>query len=92
MTNDDNQRQRRREQEQQQQQQRRQQQQRELKLALEELAVAKVELTSGDTTGLVYVRYSSSSGSAFLVESRSEALRIVERRLEMLERRRGGGG
>lgn len=63
-----------------------QQQQQNHKLALEELAVAKVELTSGDTTGLVYVR--SSPGSAFLVESRSEALRIVERKMEMLEGRR----
>ena len=47
--------------------------------------VAKAELTAGDTTGLVYVR--SSPGAAFLlVAPRSEALRGVERKIEMLKR------
>ncbi|KAL3817120.1 hypothetical protein ACHAXA_009951 [Cyclostephanos tholiformis] len=51
---------------------------------LDELAVAKSELTSGDVSGLVYVQ--SSPGAAFLVVSRSEALRGVERKIEELSK------
>ena len=68
---------------QQQEERQRKQQQR----ALEELVVAKAELTAGDTTGLVYVR--SSPGAAFLlVAPRSEALRGVERKIELLKEQR----
>ena len=66
---------------QQQEERQRKQQQR----ALEELVVANAELTAGDTTGFVYVR--SSPGAAFLlVAPRSEALRGVERKIELLKR------
>jgi hypothetical protein len=43
---------------------------------LEELIVAKAELTSGDTSGLVYVR--SSPGAAFLIEPRKEVIKLLE--------------
>jgi hypothetical protein len=51
---------------------------------LEEMVVAKTELTAGDVSGLVYAR--SSPGAAFLVVSRSEALRGVERKIETLSK------
>ena len=43
---------------------------------LQELRVAKSELTSGDTTGLVYV--STSPGAAFIVSPRMDALQKVQ--------------
>lgn len=43
---------------------------------LQELRVAKSELTSGDTTGLVYVR--TSPGAAFIVSPRMDALQKVQ--------------
>ena len=43
---------------------------------LQELRVAKSELTSGDTTGLVYVR--TSPGAAFIVSTRMDALQKVQ--------------
>jgi hypothetical protein len=52
---------------------------------LEEMLVTKFELTAGDVSGLVYVR--SSPGAAFHVVSRSEALRGVERKIELLSKR-----
>eukprot|EP00585_Thalassiosira_rotula_P011587 CAMPEP_0196142292 /NCGR_PEP_ID=MMETSP0910-20130528/11505_1 /TAXON_ID=49265 /ORGANISM="Thalassiosira rotula, Strain GSO102" /LENGTH=68 /DNA_ID=CAMNT_0041403589 /DNA_START=69 /DNA_END=275 /DNA_ORIENTATION=+ len=58
------------------QQQQRQQQ-------IQELAVAKVELTRGDTSGLVYVR--PSVGAAFMVTPRAEALRGVDNKIERLQ-------
>ena len=72
---------------QQQQGQRQQQQQQQL---LQELKVIKSELTSGDTSGLVYVRSggscsntssSSSSTTAFLVTPRHEILQEVNEKL-----------
>eukprot|EP00804_Cyclotella_cryptica_P028687 CCRYP_008196-RC/>CCRYP_008196-RC protein AED:0.45 eAED:0.67 QI:0/0/0/1/0/0/2/0/94 len=49
--------------------------QQQIKQQLQELTVAKTELTSGDTSGLVYVR--SSPGAAFLVTPRLDVLRKV---------------
>jgi len=49
---------------------------------LQELTVAKSELTHGDTSGLVYVQ--SSVGAAFLVTPRQEALRQVEEKIVSL--------
>ena len=46
---------------------------------LEELTVARSELTGGDTTGLVYAR--SSPGAAFMLVPRGEALRMVETKI-----------
>ena len=63
---------------QQQQRQKKKQQQ------LQELTVAKVELTGGDTSGLVFVR--PSVGAAFLITPRGEALRGVETKIETLKR------
>lgn len=51
---------------------------------LQELIVAKNELTNGDTTGLVYVQ--SSIGAAFLVTPREEAIRKVEEKIHQLDR------
>jgi len=68
------------------QQQQDEQQRKQRHRALEELVVAKAELTAGDTTGFVFVR--SSPGAAFLlVAPRSEALRGVERKIELLKQR-----
>lgn len=52
---------------------------------LQELAVAKSELTHGDTSGLVYVQ--SSMGAAFLVTPRRDALRIVEEKIASLNKK-----
>jgi hypothetical protein len=49
---------------------------------LQELTVAKSELTSGDTTGLVYVR--PSPGAVFLVTPRVDALKQVEGEMDAL--------
>ena len=54
---------------------------------LEELTVVKAELTGGDTSGLVYVR--RSAGAAFLVTPRKEALREVEKKIEVLNDQEG---
>ena len=89
MANPPNQQQQQHQQQQQQQErkQRKNKQQQQQRRALEELVVAKAELTAGDTTGLVYVR--SSPGAAFLlVAPRSEALRGVERKIELLKEQR----
>ena len=51
---------------------------------LEELIVAKAELTSGDTSGLVYVR--SSPGAAFLIEPRKEVLSSVESKIAAIKK------
>jgi len=59
------------------QQQQRQQQ-------MQELTVAKVELTRGDTSGLVYVR--RSVGAAFMVTPRVDALNEVEKKIESLKK------
>eukprot|EP00579_Thalassiosira_antarctica_P012382 CAMPEP_0201914754 /NCGR_PEP_ID=MMETSP0903-20130614/4855_1 /ASSEMBLY_ACC=CAM_ASM_000552 /TAXON_ID=420261 /ORGANISM="Thalassiosira antarctica, Strain CCMP982" /LENGTH=71 /DNA_ID=CAMNT_0048450205 /DNA_START=39 /DNA_END=254 /DNA_ORIENTATION=- len=63
------------------QQQQRQQQ-------IQELTVAKVELTGGDTSGLVYVR--PSVGAAFMVTPRTEVLRGVEEKIETLKQEQRG--
>jgi chaperonin cofactor prefoldin len=49
---------------------------------LQELTVAKSELTNGDTSGLVYVQFST--GAAFLVTPREEAIRQVEEKINSL--------
>ena len=51
---------------------------------LQELTVAKAELTGGDTSGLVYVR--PSKGAVFMVTSRAEAIRGVEEKLKNMRR------
>lgn len=53
---------------------------------LEELIVAKAELTSGDTSGLVYVRSSPSPGAAFLIEPRKEVVRLVESKIAAIKK------
>lgn len=53
------------------------------KQQIQELAVAKSELTSGDTTGLVYVQ--PSPGAVFFVTSRMEALRGVDEKINRLK-------
>jgi chaperonin cofactor prefoldin len=58
------------------------QQQQQQQHQLQELTVAKSELTHGDTSGLVYVQ--SSIGAAFLVTPRSEAVRQVEEKMQSL--------
>ena len=58
--------------------------QQQIKQQLQELSVAKAELTSGDTSGLVYVR--SSPGAAFLVTPRLDVLRKVEEKTKELEK------
>ncbi len=72
------------------QQQQQQQVQRQQQQILQELKVIKSELTSGDTSGLVYVRSggsssntssSSSSTTAFLVTPRHEILQEVNEKL-----------
>eukprot|EP00584_Thalassiosira_punctigera_P008658 CAMPEP_0172539296 /NCGR_PEP_ID=MMETSP1067-20121228/10514_1 /TAXON_ID=265564 ORGANISM="Thalassiosira punctigera, Strain Tpunct2005C2" /NCGR_SAMPLE_ID=MMETSP1067 /ASSEMBLY_ACC=CAM_ASM_000444 /LENGTH=74 /DNA_ID=CAMNT_0013324953 /DNA_START=96 /DNA_END=320 /DNA_ORIENTATION=- len=50
---------------------------------IQELSVAKVELTRGDTSGLVYVR--PSVGAAFMVTPRAEALKGVEKKIKTLK-------
>ena len=61
---------------------------------IHELTVTKTELTAGDTSGLVYVRSSSSNTTskdgnatttAFLVAPRQEVIREVDQRLAKLE-------
>jgi len=51
---------------------------------LEELIVAKAELTSGDTSGLVYVR--TSPGAAFLIEPRKEVLSLIESKIAAIKK------
>ncbi|KAL9179441.1 hypothetical protein ACHAXT_008731 [Thalassiosira profunda] len=50
---------------------------------LQELTVARAELTGGDTPGLIYVR--ASRGAAFLVTPRADALRDVETKIRALQ-------
>ena len=50
---------------------------------LQELAVAKAELTSGDRSGLVYTR--SSKTSALLITPRVEAIKKVEEKISILK-------
>lgn len=50
---------------------------------IQELTVAKSELISGDTSGLVYVR--SSPGAAFFVTSRGKALEGVDSKIGELK-------
>ena len=61
------------------------QQQRERQQKIDELKVAKVELTRGDTSGRVYVR--RSAGEAFMITPRGEALRGYEEEMQKLEKR-----
>ena len=63
-----------------------QQQQRQKEKQLQELTVAKAELTGGDTSGLVYVR--SSPGAAFLIKPRVEALKDVQQKIDELKQSR----
>ena len=53
---------------------------------LQELTVAKAELTSGDTTGLVYVR--TSPGAAFIVTPRMDALQKVQAEITELTKQK----
>ena len=50
---------------------------------LQELTVAKAELTGGDTSGLVYTR--SSKTSALLITPRAEAIKKVEEKISILK-------
>lgn len=50
---------------------------------LQELTVAKAELTGGDISGLVYTR--SSKTSALLLTPRVEALKKVEEKISILK-------
>ncbi len=64
--------------------------QRELQQQLHELNVTKTELTSGDTSGLVYVRNTgnnaaSSTTTAFLVTPRQDAIREVNEKIRKIE-------
>ena len=52
---------------------------------LQELTVAKAELTGGDTSGLVFTRSSKSSSSALLLTPRVEALKKVEEKISILK-------
>ena len=63
-----------------------QQKQRQKEKQLQELTVAKAELTGGDTSGLVYVR--SSPGAAFLIKPRVEALKDVQQKIDELKQSR----
>ena len=56
-----------------------------LQKKVQELTVVKSELTGGDTSGLVYVR--PSAGAAFMVTSRSEALKGVQEQIGTLRGR-----
>ena len=49
----------------------------------EQLKVSKVELTSGNQTGEVYVQLSK--GSAFLLTDRREAIKFVEKKATVLK-------
>jgi len=49
------------------------------KMSMQELQVAKGELTSGNTTGEVYVQ--SSKGSAFLLAVRENTIEEVDKKL-----------
>jgi hypothetical protein len=51
---------------------------------LEELIVAKAELTSGDTSGLVYVQ--SSHGAAFLIQPRKEVVKLLEGKIASIKK------
>ncbi|KAL3764657.1 hypothetical protein ACHAWO_010461 [Cyclotella atomus] len=51
---------------------------------LQELTVLKSELTTGDTSGLVYAR--PSSGAAFLVVPRVHVLKRVTEEMETLKK------
>ena len=62
-----------------------QQQQRQKQL--QELTVARAELTGGDTSGLVYAR--SSVGAAFLLTPRADALMDVEKMIQSLKQQDG---
>lgn len=53
---------------------------------LQELTVAKAELTSGDKTGLVYVR--TSPGAAFIVTPRMDALQKVQAEITELTKQK----
>eukprot|EP00569_Conticribra_weissflogii_P003063 CAMPEP_0171334376 /NCGR_PEP_ID=MMETSP0878-20121228/4614_1 /TAXON_ID=67004 /ORGANISM="Thalassiosira weissflogii, Strain CCMP1336" /LENGTH=74 /DNA_ID=CAMNT_0011835449 /DNA_START=47 /DNA_END=271 /DNA_ORIENTATION=- len=55
---------------------------------IQELEVVKSELTSGDTSGLVYVQ--PSTGAAFFVTPRGNAIEGVERKINELNRSQGG--
>ena len=48
-------------------------------MSMQELQVAKGELTSGNTTGEVYVQ--SSKGSAFLLAVREKTIEEVDKKL-----------
>jgi hypothetical protein len=50
---------------------------------LEELIVAKAELTSGDTSGLVYVQ--SSPGAAFFIQPRKEVVKLLEGKIASIK-------
>ena len=50
---------------------------------LQELTVAKAELTEGDISGLVYTR--SSKTSALLITPRIEALKKIEEKISKLK-------
>jgi hypothetical protein len=56
--------------------------QQQIQKRLQELSVAKSELTTGDTSGLVYVRLSP--GSVFVVTPRIDALRKVQHEIDDL--------
>lgn len=53
---------------------------------LQELTVAKAELTSGDKTGLVYVR--TSPEAAFIVMPRMDALQKVQAEITELTKQK----
>jgi hypothetical protein len=46
--------------------------------------VAKAELTSGDTSGLVYVQ--SSHGAAFLIQPRKEVVKLLEGKIASIKK------
>lgn len=50
---------------------------------LQELSVAKSELTSGDTSGLVFVR--QSPGAVFVVTPRADAIKKVNDEIDALK-------
>lgn len=61
--------------------------QQQIEQRLQELSVAKSELTSGDTSGLVYIR--QSPGAVFIVTPRADVFKKVNDEIDALKGTKG---